>query len=164
MHLLPFTTLLLLPITLAQQVTLSSPDLSAPVDLSRPVTIAWTITPTAPEQREAEIDIWYTIKSLGFSYQIAANHTNAPGSDRKFVWDPSSIVGTLVEDNVTVARGKVNEFKLEFHASNTTSGSAITTKEFEIVGPPSLKMSAAGRVAVGVWGVAAVVGLGVLMI
>lgn len=164
MHLLPFTTLLLLPITLAQQVTLSSPDLSAPVDLSRPVTIAWTITPTAPEQREAEIDIWYTIKSLGFSYQIAANHTNAPGSDRKFVWDPSSIVGTLVEDNVTVARGKVNEFKLKFHASNTTSGSAITTKEFEIVGPPSLKMSAAGRVAVGVWGVAAAVGLGVLMI
>lgn len=155
---------ILLPLTLAQQVTLSSPDLSAPVDLSRPVTIAWTIQPNAPEEREAEIDIWYTIKSLGFSYEIAANHTNAPGSERKFVWDPSGIVGTLVEDNVTVARGKVNEFKLKFHASNTTSGSAITTKEFEIVGPPGLKRSAAGRVAVGVWGVAAVVGLGVFMI
>ncbi|KAK0738794.1 hypothetical protein B0T18DRAFT_450683 [Schizothecium vesticola] len=164
MHPLLALTLPLLPLALAQQVTLSSPDLSKPVDLSRNVIISWTIQPYAPEELEAEVDIWYTIKSLGFSYRIATNHSNAPDSERTFVWDPAWVVDGLVKGNNTVMKGKVNEFKLKFHEKNTTAGSGITTKEFEIVGPPSLRMSAAGRVVVGGWAAAIVVGLGMLMI
>ncbi|KAK1833587.1 hypothetical protein QBC39DRAFT_380449 [Podospora conica] len=164
MRLLATTLTLLLPLTLAQQVVVSSPDLDKPVDLTRNVTIVWTIKPDVPEQDEAEIDIWYTIKSLGFSYQIAANHSNAPG-DRQFEWDPTGIMRILVEDNITVGSGKTHEFKLKFHGTNTTRGSSLPSKSFEIVGPPGMKMSAAGRAAAGGWGVlAAAVGLGVLLI
>lgn len=136
--LLTYTTL-----ALAQNLNISVPSSSQPLNLSSPaIPIDWSATTQYPE-----LDIWFWGPSFGYS--IAQNLS---ASNTHYSWDPHNVSAALQSTHTDLTETAAFFFRGLFHGVNSSAGLEVSSEQYRVTGYPYMSSAGALRPSFGGFG------------